>query len=322
MKVTTKSAFSGSNDVMVFRNGACVATGLSDSAGELPFSLESLKAGAYTVIAVSHTSVDLRVPTLAAFDRLKLEEGVQYARTEVQVEDGAQAQVALDVPVFDASAYLAQCGVMKQSGVVADRSAIVAGVEAQVRVSFNLDQERDAVLQLEMPEGDFSGITIGGTIGDESKQLPFTCNGDVVSVDLGGAQTGDLFVRFSAQRAGACTVNATLKLGDAVLPLGAADMSVYDAGIELPSSQVTAVTGNKTTVYAAPDSRVELEVGGKRFAGTCNKLGRASIDYDVPDNLVPGQRVMLQAYLLGGSSRRPRPTSPTRAARPSNVSTW
>ena len=92
---------------------------------------------------------------------------------------------------------------------------------------------------------------------------------------------------------------ATLKLGDAVLPLGAADMSVYDAGIELPSSQVTAVTGNKATVYAAPDSRVELEVGGKRFAGTCNKLGRASIDYDVPDNLVPGQRVMLQAYLSG-----------------------
>lgn len=299
MKVTTKSTFSGSNDVMVFRNGACVATGLSDSAGELPFSLESLKAGEYTVIAVNHTSVDLRVPTLAAFDRLKLEEGVQYARTEVQVEDGAQAQVALDVPVFDASAYLAQCGVMKQSGVVADRSAIVAGVEAQVRVSFNLDQERDAVLQLEMPEGDFSDITIGGTIGDESKQLPFTRNGDVVSVDLGGAQTGDLFVRFSAQRAGACTVNATLKLGDAVLPLGAADMSVYDAGIELPSSQVTAVTGNKATVYAAPDSRVELEVGGKRFAGTCNKLGRASIDYDVPDNLVPGQRVMLRAYLSG-----------------------
>lgn len=299
MKVTTKSTFSGSNDVMVFRNGACVATGLSDSAGELPFSLESLKAGEYTVIAVNHTSVDLRVPTLAAFDRLKLEEGVQYARTEVQVEDGAQAQVALDVPVFDASAYLAQCGVMKQSGVVADRSAIVAGVEAQVRVSFNLDQERDAVLQLEMPEGDFSDITIGGTIGDESKQLPFTRNGDVVSVDLGGAQTGDLFVRFSAQRAGACTVNATLKLGDAVLPLGAADMSVYDAGIELPSSRVTAVTGNKATVYAAPDSRVELEVGGKRFAGTCNKLGRASIDYDVPDNLVPGQRVMLQAYLSG-----------------------
>ena len=293
MKVTTKSTFSGSNDVMVFRNGACVATGLSDSAGELPFSLDSLKAGAYTVIAVSHTSVDLRVPTLAAFDRLKLEEGVQYARADVQVEDGAQAQVALDVPVFDASAYLTQCG------VVADRSAIVAGVEAQVRVSFNLDQERDAVLQLEMPEGDFSDITIGGTIGDESKQLPFTRNGDVVSVDLGGAQTGDLFVRFSAQRAGACTVNATLKLGDAVLPLGAADMSVYDAGIELPSSQVTAVTGNKATVYAAPDSRVELEVGGKRFAGTCNKLGRASIDYDVPDNLVPGQRVMLQAYLSG-----------------------
>ena len=52
-------------------------------------------------------------------------------------------------------------------------------------------------------------------------------------------------------------------------------------------------------MYAAPDSRVELEVGGKRFAGTCNKLGRASIDYDVPDNLVPGQRVMLQVYLLG-----------------------
>lgn len=322
MKVTTKSTFSGSNDVMVFRNGACVATGLSDSAGELPFSLESLKAGEYTVIVVNHTSVDLRVPTLAAFDRLKLEEGVQYARTEVQVEDGAQAQVALDVPVFDASAYLAQCGVMKQSGVVADRSVIVAGVEAQVRVSFNLDQERDAVLQLEMPEGDFSDITIGGTIGDESKQLPFTRNGDVVSVDLGGAQTGDLFVRFSAQRAGACTVNATLKLGDAVLPLGAADMSVYDAGIELPSSQVTAVTGNKATVYAAPDSRVELEVGGKRFAGTCNKLGRASIDYDVPDNLVPGQRVMLQATFRARSSRRPRPTSPTRAARPSSVSTW
>ena len=299
MKVTTKSAFSGSNDVMVFRNGACVATGLSDSAGELPFSLGSLKAGAYTVIAVSHTSVDLRVPTLAAFDRLKLEEGVQYARAEVQVEDGAQAQVALDVPVFDASAYLAQCGVMKQSGVVADRSAIVAGVEAQVRVSFNLDQERDAVLQLEMPEGDFSDIAIGGNIGDEAKQLPFTRNGDVVSVDLGRAQVGDLFVRFAAQRAGACTVNATLKLGDAVLPLGAADMSVYDAGIELPSSQVTAITGNKATVYAAPDSRVELEVGGKRFAGTCNKLGRASIDYDVPDNLVPGQRVMLQAYLSG-----------------------
>lgn len=299
MKVTTKSAFSGSNDVMVFRNGACVATGLTDSAGELPFSLDSLKAGEYTVIAVSHTSVDLRVPTLAAFDRLKLEEGVQYARADVQVEDGAQTQVVLDVPVFDASAYLTQCGVMKQSGVVADRSAIVAGVEAQVRISFNLDQERDAVLQLEMPEGDFSDITIGGNIGDEAKQLSFTRNGDVVSVDLGRAQTGDLFVRFAAHRVGACTVNATLALGDAVLPLGAADMSVYDAGIELPSSQVTAVTGNKATVYAAPDSRVELEVGGKRFAGTCNKLGRASIDYDVPDNLVPGQRVMLQAYLSG-----------------------
>ena len=87
-------------------------------------------------------------------------------------------------------------------------------------------------------------------------------------------------------------------------------MSVYDAGIELPSSQVTAVTGNKATVYAAPDSRVELEVGGKRFAGTCNKLGRASIDYDVPDNLVPGQRVMLQAYLSG--AQQPAATSAPR----------
>ena len=111
-----------------------------------------------------------------------------------------------------------------------------------------------------MPEGDFSDIAIGGNIDDEAKQLPFTRNGDVVSVDLGSAQTGDLFVRFTAHRAGACTVNATLKLGDAVLPLGAAGMSVYDVGIELPSSQVTAVSDNKATVYAAPDSRVELEL--------------------------------------------------------------
>ena len=298
--VTTKSAFSGSNDVMVFRNGVCVAAGMTDSAGAVPLAVADLKAGDYTVIAVNHTSVDLQVSTLAAFERLHLAQGVQYARADVQVADGKQTSVALEVPVFDASAYLEQCGVKKQSGVVARSASAVVGVETQVQVSYVLDQAREAVVLLELPEADFADIYVGANVGGQARQLDWTRHGDVVAVDLGAAQAADLYVRFAPRKAGACAPSASLELGDAVLPLGSASLMAYEAGILLASSEVQQVTGNAATVVAAPGAAVALEVGGKRFAATCNKLGRAAVTYDVPANVVPGQQIALQAYVADG----------------------
>ena len=300
MSVTTKSAFSGSNDVMVFRNGVRVAAGTTDSAGAVPLAVADLKAGDYTVIAVNHTSVDLQVSTLAAFERLHLTQGVQYARADVQVADGKQTSAALEVPVFDASAYLEQCGVKKQSGVVVRSTSAVVGVETQVQVSYVLDQERAGTVLLELPEADFADIYVGANVGGQARQLDWTRRGDVVAVDLGTAQAADLYVRFTAREAGACAVSASLELGDAVLPLGSASLIAYEAGILLASSEVQNVTGNSATVVAAPGAAVALEVGGKRFAATCNKLGRAAVTYDMPANVVPGQRIALQAYIAGG----------------------
>lgn len=300
MSVATKSAFSGSNDVMVFCNGVCVASGITDSAGELPFAAADLKAGSYTVIAVNHTSVDLQVPTLAAFERLHLAQGVQYVRADVEVADGNQTQVVLDVPVFDASAYLEQCGVKKQSGVVAQAPSVVVGVEAQVQVSYALDQAREGTVLLELPEVDFANVFVGANVDGEARQLDWTRRGDAVAVDMGNVQAADLYVRFAVRHAGARAVSAALELGDAVLPLGSANMMAYEAGILLASQEAQQVTGNAATVVAAPGTAVELEVGGKRFAAMCNKLGHAAVTYDLPANVFPGQRIALRAYVAGG----------------------
>mgnify|MGYP000379289550 FL=1 len=83
------------------------------------------------------------------------------------------------------------------------------------------------------------------------------------------------------------------------LPLGSTTLEVSGSRIEVDNTDVHSLLGNVAYVYAAPDKSVQLTVGtgtsAAKYTGKTNKLGRAKIEYDLPQDTLAAERVTLEA---------------------------
>ena len=92
-------------------------------------------------------------------------------------------------------------------------------------------------------------------------------------------------------------ISASVSVGSNTFPVSSASFEVYDLMVVPATYSMTTKTG-RATVYAKPFLPVELEVeGGQTFAGTTNAYGRAYIDFTLPDDVYPSQRVTLTAKM-------------------------
>ncbi len=313
--VQVKSPFAGASTVVVFDSqGARVASGDTsfmgyDANGVTPImktKTPQLKAGTYTVIAVSQSGVDLATPTLSAFLRMGLEEGEQYARATISIEDGKDSSVVLEAPAFDVSSWRKQVGV-KTCGFIALRNSAVVGGEVSLRASYGLtDGVKAEKLMLSLTSDQVGSPCAAVSAPGESYSIISGIEGSFDGGSLSFSLSGDeanasrvVDIRAVPLLEGSYSVSALLALSNGkTVPLGSVSFTSMDGFISLDSDEA-ALSGNKAQVYAKPGTWTALRVGdGAALAPKqTNALGYATFEYDLPAGVIVNERVKLTAAL-------------------------
>lgn len=278
--VTTKGDYQGANRVLVFRtsDGKLVADGVTylmgyEDDGTTPImkaETPRLKAGSYTIVAFNKTSYDIQATSYSTFSRLGLTVGKHIAQKQVKIEDGKQLDVTLDVPTFDVETYRAERGLTAGS-VIADSSAVV-GAETELRIHYELKDSQAAKIEIPLAKDAVEDVSAGAREAGASSDAMWaatTWEGDNLVLDMKKSAGADVFVRFKPKAAGIYAVSPLITLG------------------------------NVAYVYAAPGKSVQLTVGtgssAAKYTGKTNKLGRAKIEYELPQDTLAAERVTLEA---------------------------
>lgn len=308
--VATKGDYQGANRVLVFRtsDGKLVADGVTylmgyEDDGTTPImkaETPRLKAGSYTIVAFNKTSYDIQATSYSTFSRLGLTVGKHIAQKQVKIEDGKQLDVTLDVPTFDVETYRAERGLTAGS-VIADSSAVV-GVETELRIHYELKDSQAAKIEIPLAKdavGDVSAGSREAGASSEAMWADTTWEGDNLVLNMNKGMGADVFVRFKPKAAGIYAISPLITLGEVTLPLGSTTLEVSGSRIEVDSTDVHSLLGNVAYVYAAPGKSVQLTVGvgasAAKYTGKTNKLGRAKIEYDLPQDTLAAERVTLEA---------------------------
>lgn len=308
--VTTKGDYQGANRVLVFRtsDGKLVADGVTylmgyEDDGTTPImkaETPRLKAGSYTIVAFNKTSYDIQATSYSTFSRLGLTVGKHIAQKQVKIEDGKQLDVTLDVPTFDVETYRAERGLTAGS-VIADSSAVV-GVETELRIHYELKDSQAAKIEIPLAKDAVEDVSAGAREAGASSDAMWagtTWEGDNLVLDMKKSAGADVFVRFKPKAAGIYAISPLITLGEVTLPLGSTTLEVSGSRIEVDSTDVHSLLGNVAYVYAAPGKSVQLTVGtgasAAKYTGKTNKLGRAKIEYELPQDTLAAERVTLEA---------------------------
>ena len=308
--VTTKGDYQGANRVLVFRtsDGKLVADGVTylmgyEDDGTTPImkaETPRLKAGSYTIVAFNKTSYDIQTTSYSTFSRLGLTVGKHIAQKQVKIEDGKQLDVTLDVPTFDVETYRAERGLTAGS-VIADSSAVV-GVETELRIHYELKDSQAAKIEIPLAQDAVEDVSAGAREAGASSDAMWadtTWEGDNLVLDMKKGKGADVFVRFKPKAAGIYAISPLITLGEVTLPLGSTTLEVSGSRIEVDSTDVHSLLGNVAYVYAAPGKSVQLTVGAgasaAKYIGKTNKLGRAKIEYGLPQDTLAAERVTLEA---------------------------
>lgn len=313
--IATKGDYQGVNRVLVFRksDGKVVADGVTylvgyEDDGTTPImkvDTPRLKAGAYTIVAMNKTGFDVTTTSYSTFSRLGLTPGKHIAQQEVNIEDGKRLDVTLDVPTFDVSAYRKERG-LKAGSVISDQTAAV-GVETELRLHYELKDKQKAKIEIPLAKDAVEDVSAGARIagdGDVASVLYGSWEGDTFVLDMEACTAADVFVRFKVKAAGNYAISPLITLGEVTLPLGSTTLEVSTSRIEVDNTNVHSLLSNVAYVYAATGKSVQLTVGSgasaKIYTGKTNKLGRVKIKYDLPQDTLAAERVMLEARV--GSS--------------------
>lgn len=308
--VTTKGDYQGANRVLVFRtsDGKLVADGITyltgyEDDGTTPImkaDTPRLKAGAYTIVAFNKTSYDIQATSYSTFSRLGLTVGKHIAQKQVKIEDGKQLDVTLDVPTFDVETYRAERGLTAGS-VIADSSAVV-GAETELRIHYELKDSQAAKIEIPLAKDAVEDVSAGAREAGASSDAMWaatTWEGDNLVLDMKKSAGADVFVRFKPKAVGTYAISPLITLGEVTLPLGSTTLEVSGSRIEVDNTDVHSLLGNVAYVYAAPGKSVQLTVGtgssAAKYTGKTNKLGRAKIEYDLPQDTLAAERVTLEA---------------------------
>ena len=308
--VTTKGDYQGANRVLVFRtsDGRLVADGVTylmgyEDDGTTPImkaETPRLKAGSYIIVAFNKTSYDIQATSYSTFSRLGLTVGKHIAQKQVKIEDGKQLNVTLDVPTFDVETYRAERGLTAGS-VIADSSAVV-GVETELRIHYELKDSQAAKIEIPLAKDAVEDVSAGAREAGASSDAMWadtTWEGDNLVLDMKKSAGTDVFVRFKPKSSGTYAISPLITLGEVTLPLGSTTLEVSGSRIEVDNTDVHSLLGNVAYVYAAPGKSVQLTVGtgssAAKYTGKTNKLGRAKIEYDLPQDTLAAERVTLEA---------------------------
>ena len=314
--VQVKSSFAGASTVMVFdAQGKLAASGDTAFMGYdtdkatpiMKAKTPQLAAGEYTVVAVSQSGVKLAAPTLAAFELAGLEEGKQYAKTTIAIENGKDKLVVLEAPAFDVSSWRKSAGI-ESCGFIARSSAVVEGGEIYLRASYTLRNGTKATkLALSLADDQVkypnASTIIRGESSDEYKRFNGAFSDGALIFDLsndddaGASRAIDICLTPKLKQAYSVSASLTLENG-ATVPLGSAAFDVVSGFISLDSDEADA-SGNKALVYAPYDKYVALRAGdgdGSPVAtGLVGGYGYASLTYNLPVGTIMNERVKLTA---------------------------
>ena len=315
--VQVKSSYAGASAVMVFdAQGNLAASGDTafmgyEADGATPImktTTPQLKAGGYTVVAVSQSGVSLAAPTLAAFESMGLSAGDQYARTTVAIEDGKDKAVELNAPAFDVPSWRKSVGV-ETCGFIALSDTVVEGSDLILRASYTLAENVKAEkLTLSLTDkqvkSPLAGIVVNGESGGSYESATGKFSDGALVFDLSSVGSGTSYVAdisLIPLLKQSYNVSASLTLSNGVtVPLGSTTFSMANGFISLDSDEAGA-SGNKALVYAPHGTWVALQIGSGDgsviVSGQADGYGYATLVYDLPAGVIMNERVKLTAAL-------------------------
>lgn len=290
--IFTNASFAGRSHVMVFDGIEGASPCILDDYSSVSWSdgqtdpnwlirTGQLKAGAYTVVAFKPVDMAFNASHLRSIDRL----GIPTARATIVVCDGETANITLDVPDFDRQEALANMGV-KSVNVKAPASPVVVGCEAIIEVGFEMEGDQAARIALDIPSADYE---TSSAAFEKAGSVYVDSQVERMYIDIPqGSKSDTLYIALRPTKEQYYSIPVSLAVGGSTAPAGSASFLALGTYVQVPGNCVSK-TGNKAIAYAAPDSQVKLSIDGQNVGeGTTNSLGRASILFDVPEDIASG----------------------------------
>lgn len=314
----TDDAFAGQAHVLVFAGtddtAAKVAddftlpTGMTENADEATgetetswlYATDQLESGTYTVVAYDPTVVNISADTLGDARKWNFD----FAQSSVQVKDGAETDVELAVPAFDKADLLSAFGISSFTTHTGE-NPICVGCETILSIEYELKTATNGLTLILGGIGDDTVSDLSITVDDQ--QLPWSTSSDGLRIKLPAGKTkGTLYFAFKPSKEQIYSLPISLEMqtasGTTSAQVDSISFAAFSAKVEVASGFVSQ-KANSATVYAAPYSTVQLSVDGKNIGRdtTTNELGRASIAFDLPDevteNLLYGDGVKIDASI-------------------------
>lgn len=290
--VSTNASFAGRSHVMVFDgiegSSPCILDDYSSISwpdGQADpswlFRTGQLKEGTYTVVAFKPIDISLSASHLRSIDRL----GVPAARSTVEVRNGETASVMLDVPDFDMQDALAKMGV-KSVNVKAPASSVVVGCETIIEVGFEIEGGQEARIALDIPNSDYETFSAAF---EKAGSAYVSSQAERMYIDVPQGNGSDtLYIALRPTKEQYYSIPVSLSVSGSTAPAGSASFLALGTYVQVPGNCVSQA-GNRAIAYAAPDSQVKLSIDGQNVGeGITNSLGRASILFDIPEDIASG----------------------------------
>ncbi len=290
INVAAEGGTEAPNIVVIFDSeGNAVSSGETEAG---MFCSDRLPAGSYSAAAFNKNGAFNGVSSLAAFLKLGLRSGRDYALSSspISVEDGKTAEVSLSVPNFDASGMIAFVR-PELSGVIIRKTGVVSGEWFDVQVRYSLAEgvsPEGAKINLTLPES-----AVLRAVSTATEEM--TVNDGAVNIEN---DSGTLYLTVKSAVTGVQSFGASVTAAGVTVPIGTASVQVVgtlkvDTDDAFPHDRSGFVT-----VMTVPDTEVRLYVDNGEepiSTGISNGNGRLTLSYALPDSAVYGQSVALRA---------------------------
>lgn len=300
IEITVTGEFSGNNEIIVFDGEGNICNSYTTSNDT--FISDKMKAGTYRIIAFNSNQYFDTVASETALSELGFVKGKDYTVSEVEVINNITGKITLDVPVISTEGFTSIINDKGNSLFVDPDQIVNLSFYAEINYSFTNDDNN--IVRIFVP----SDCVVDRIYNNyETKEtvyeaVEFNKDSKVIDVPV-KAKNGKLYVYINALEEGSYIISASGVNNSLLAPIGNGRFNVNTIKV-VNSTTIAAKKDCIAYVYTAPRTKVNLTVeeSGEVYTGTTNALGKATISYELPDDVYDGQNVTVTVTAQTGTA--------------------
>lgn len=300
IEITVTGEFSGNNQIIVFDSKGNICNSYTTSNDT--FISDKMKAGTYRMIAFNSNQYFDSVSSESALSNLGFVNGKDYTVSEVEVINNNTGKITLDVPVMSTEGFTSIIN-DKGNSLFVDSSQIV-NLSFYAEINYSFASADNNVVRIFVPSDCVVDRIYNYYEAKETvcEAVGFNKESKVIDVPV-KSKNGKLYVYLTALEEGNYSILASGINNSLSAPIGNGSFTVR--AIKVVNSTAIAAKKNCVAyVYTAPKTKVNLivEESGKVYTGNTNALGKATISYDLPDDVYDGQDVTVTVTAETGTA--------------------